>query len=74
LTAALELGQVVGSIRIEQFAGRTLAKTRDLEFIQGAQATWLVSRDSQQADQVEISLTTPATIGQELGLSPSTGS
>jgi hypothetical protein len=74
LTAALELGQVVRSIRIEQFAGRTLAKTRDLEFIQGAQATWLVSRDSQQADQVEISLTTPATIGQELGLSPSTGS
>jgi len=51
-----------------------LAKTCDLEFIQGAQATWLVSRDSQQADQVEISLTTPATIGQELGLSPSTGS
>jgi hypothetical protein len=71
LTAALDSEQVVGTIRLQQFEGRTLSKTRDLAIIQGARATWVVSRDPELGDQVNISLITPATIGQELGLSPS---
>ena len=73
LSAALSSGQLVGSLRIKQFEGRTLANTRNLKFIKGTRATWLISQETQQGDQVDISLTTPATLGQQLGLSTSTG-
>jgi hypothetical protein len=68
LEQGLGSGHLVGTIRIQHFDGREKAASRSLEFYQGAQATWLVSRDPQQAGQVDVALVTPAAFDTELGL------
>ncbi len=72
LMAALDSGQVMGTLRVEQYDGRKLAKSQSLQLIQGTHAAWLVSRDSEQVDRVNVSLASPSIFSQELGL-PSTG-
>jgi hypothetical protein len=59
LAESLGFGRLVGVIRMQKFDGRIPAGLRELEFLQGSEGTWLVSRDSQNAGQVEITLATP---------------
>ena len=59
LAESLGSGRVVGAVRMQKFDGRNPAGSRDLKFFQGVQGTWLVSRDSQNAGRVDVSLATP---------------
>jgi hypothetical protein len=59
LAGGLGTGRLAGSIRVQQFDGRNPGAARDMKFFQGAQGTWLVSRDSQNAGRVDVSLATP---------------
>ena len=68
VTTALDSGKVVGTIRIQQYDGENEIKSRDLQFVQGGQATWLVSRADEDSEQIDISLASTATLGLELGL------
>ena len=68
VTTALDSGKVVGTIRIQQYDGENEIKSRDLQFVQGGQATWLVSRADEGSEQIDISLASTATLGLELGL------
>ena len=69
LTAALDSGEIIGTLRVEQFDGRALVKSRSLQLIHGTQATWLVGRDSEDDDRVNIALATPSLFTRELSLS-----
>jgi len=59
LAESLASGRLTGNIRVQQFDGRNPAGSRDLKFFQGPQGTWLVSRDSQNAGRVDVSLAAP---------------
>ena len=74
LASALDSGQVVGTIRLRQYDGQTEIKKRELQFVQGGQATWLVSREGEQGRQVGIALASPTTISQQLGLTSAAAS
>jgi hypothetical protein len=62
LAESLGSGRLLGSIRVQKFDGRNPGAARDMKFFQGAQGTWLVSRDSQNAGRVDVSLATPQTL------------
>ena len=66
LAGSLASGRLAGAIRVQKFDGRNPAGTRDMKFFQGAQGTWLVSRDSQNAGRVDVSLATPEAL-REIG-------
>ena len=61
-------GDKIGAIRIQRFDGRVIASTRDVEFFQGTGATWFVSRDSRQSDQVAVGLASPEALDQDSSL------
>lgn len=69
LFLALGSSKTIGSIRVHQYVDRQITTTRDLQLLAGSQASWLVSRDSQQAGQVNITLASPTSLTQQLNLS-----